>query len=590
MAGMRDAMLDIYNNNFGQSFEDIGTSMGIIAQQTKQVGDELANTTKTALAIRDTFGIEVSESIRSVNQLMKNFGLDSESAYNLLAQGAQNGLNANDNLADSINEYSVHFSQIGLGAEEMFNMFANGAASGVFDIDKLGDAIKEFGIRSKDGSKASSEAFVALGLDATKMTSDFATGGEKANTAFETVTQKLMAMKDPVAQNAAGVGLFGTMWEDIGVKGMAALTNTEGGINKNINALGKINEVKYDTFGEAMSGIGRQLQTGLIIPLGEKILPKLQEFTGYINEHMPEIQAVFEAVMNAVGEAINTGVKWVNVIIDWVKKWANENKTEIDAIKILFVDFFQSVANLIQSFIVLATAFWKKYGDDIMAVIKASWDLIFVVIKTALKIINDIINIFTAAFKGDWKGFWDGIGTLLADIWKGFWSIIGKYLELIKSEILLKWELIKGIFTGSVATMYNIGAGLFQSMWDGIKNIWSGIQNWVDDKVSWLKDKLTFWKSSTAKMSSGGSSGGSSTSYPGLAEGGTTLTSGRVLVGEVGPEILDLPRGATVTPLNKAGGGSNVTIQINGANIMDDYGVDRLMDRVMERLALQGVR
>jgi phage-related minor tail protein len=177
MGGMRDAMIDIYNN--GESFEDIGKAMQTISQQTKQTGNELADTTKNAILVKDTFGIEVTDSIRSANQLMKNFGLSSTDAYNLIAQGSQNGLNANENLADSINEYSLYFSQLGLGADEMFNMFSNGAASGVFDIDKLGDAIKEFGIRSKDGSKGTTDAFQTLGLDAQKISDDFAAGGEK---------------------------------------------------------------------------------------------------------------------------------------------------------------------------------------------------------------------------------------------------------------------------------------------------------------------------------------------------------------------------------------------------------------------------
>ena len=84
--------------------------------------------------------------------MMKQFGVTSDEAFNLIAQGAQNGLDKNGNLLDSINEYSVHFKQLGFDAEDMFNMFSNGAKAGVFDVDKLGDAVKEFGIRCKDGS------------------------------------------------------------------------------------------------------------------------------------------------------------------------------------------------------------------------------------------------------------------------------------------------------------------------------------------------------------------------------------------------------------------------------------------------------
>ena len=114
------------------------------------------------------------ESTRAADMMMRQFSITSEEAFNLIAHGAQNGLDKNGNLLDSINEYSVHFEQLGFDAEEMFNMFSNGAETGVFDIDKLGDAVKEFGIRAKDGSNTTVEAFELLGLNANEMQAKFA--------------------------------------------------------------------------------------------------------------------------------------------------------------------------------------------------------------------------------------------------------------------------------------------------------------------------------------------------------------------------------------------------------------------------------
>jgi len=138
MKDMKDSMLSIYNANFGESFEDIGKSMSEIGNQTGASGKELEGMTKNALMLRDTFDMDVKESVRSVDMMMKQFGITSDEAFNLLAQGSQAGLDKNGNLLDSINEYSVHFKQLGFSSVEMFNMMSNGAKSGVFDIDKLG--------------------------------------------------------------------------------------------------------------------------------------------------------------------------------------------------------------------------------------------------------------------------------------------------------------------------------------------------------------------------------------------------------------------------------------------------------------------
>ena len=72
---------------------------------------------------------------------------------------------------------------------------------------------------------------------------------------------------------------------------------------------------------------------------------------------------------------------------------------------------------------------------------------------------------------------------------------------------------------------------------------------------------------------------------PMLAEGGTITQAGTVMVGERGAELLDLPRGAKVTPLNKQG----LTININGATIMGEDDADWLGELLTDKLKALGV-
>lgn len=300
MSGLRDSMLNIYNNNFGESFEDIGATMTLVAQQTGLTGKALEDATTNALLMRDSFDMDVNGSITATNQLMKQFGLTSQQSYNLLAQGAQTGMNSQGDLVDIIKEYSVQFKTMGFSAEEMFNMLSNGAKEGGFSIDVMGDAMKEFNIRSKDGSKTTEGAFASLGLNADNLTTAFSKGGAEGKKAFEDVIAKLSEMKDPMLQNQAGVSLFGTMWEDLGPKAILALGNTEGAISDTTDALAKINEVKYNTFGEAVEGIKRNLTTGILLPISDKILPKLSELSTYFQQNMPLIKQNISDAMSVV--------------------------------------------------------------------------------------------------------------------------------------------------------------------------------------------------------------------------------------------------------------------------------------------------
>ncbi len=166
--GLKDAIKDVYANNFGDDWNDVAESVAAVKKTMGGTSEEIKLATKNALALRDTFGYEIPETARTADMLIKQFGLDGAEAFNLIAQGSQKGLDKNGNLLDSINEYSVHFKNLGLNAETMFSVFSAGAAKGVFDIDKMGDAFKEFGIRGKDGSDTTNEAFKILGLNAKK--------------------------------------------------------------------------------------------------------------------------------------------------------------------------------------------------------------------------------------------------------------------------------------------------------------------------------------------------------------------------------------------------------------------------------------
>ena len=88
--GFEDAMLRIYNNNFGESLEDISDAMATVAQTTQEMDpSKIEGMTQNALALRDTFGFDIQEQIRAANMLMDQFGVTGEEAFNLIAQGAQ---------------------------------------------------------------------------------------------------------------------------------------------------------------------------------------------------------------------------------------------------------------------------------------------------------------------------------------------------------------------------------------------------------------------------------------------------------------------------------------------------------------------
>ena len=134
--------------------------------------------------LEDAYGMDFQENIRGVNALMDQFGITADQAYELINQGAQKGLNQNQDLTDQIAEYSTYYSALGFTAEEFFNIMIAGAEDGAYQIDYLNDAMKEFGIRTKDNSTSTNDAYKALGLNVEEINNKFAQGGDSAQEAF----------------------------------------------------------------------------------------------------------------------------------------------------------------------------------------------------------------------------------------------------------------------------------------------------------------------------------------------------------------------------------------------------------------------
>lgn len=305
MIGFKQSLMAVYNSGLGENMDDVARAMATVKQVTGQTGTELEGAAQNALLLRDTFDMEVNESVRTANTMMKAFGINSEQAYSLMAQAAQKGADKNGDLLDTFNEYSVHFKSMGFSADQFTSVLIDGATNGAWSIDKVGDAIKEFNIRAKDGSKSSADGFAALGLNAADMTAEFAKGGPEAQKAFQAVITALEKMDDPVARNAAGVALFGTQFEDLEAQGVLAFAHISNSADMNAKTMEEIANNRLKNFGAAFSKVGRQLETGVIAPLAEKATPVLLEFADMIEQYMPKIQ---EAIGSAFEVIENIGV------------------------------------------------------------------------------------------------------------------------------------------------------------------------------------------------------------------------------------------------------------------------------------------
>ena len=291
----RQVLENINKNNYGEGYEDIADSMAQVKMQLKDINEQdLQNITEKAIALRDLFGYDVSESVRAVKAMMDNLNVTADEAFNLIAEGKKQGLDFSNELLDNINEYSVQFGKLGLSAEDMFNIFKSGAESGAFNLDKIGDAVKEFSIRAIDGSNTTIDGFKRIGLNADTMAKKFASGGETAKQAFIEVVNRLGKMDDKVSQSIAGVDLFGTMWEDLGPTVITSFSKMDNGISKSSDSMQKSIDQLYNTTKKKAETQLKRLQS-LGADFGEEMLPVLEDLIDMAEGFIDKLEGMSDA-------------------------------------------------------------------------------------------------------------------------------------------------------------------------------------------------------------------------------------------------------------------------------------------------------
>ena len=496
-AEWKKALEDIYKGNYGESFEDIANSMALASQELYEFDpSQIKAVTENALALRDTFGVEVNESIRASKALITQFGISADEAYNLMAHGAQNGLDFSGELVDNINEYSVQFGKLGLSAEDMFNIFQSGSDAGAWNLDKIGDAVKEFSIRAIDGSNTTIEGFTKLGLNSDEMAKKFAAGGDTAKKAFYETIDAIKAMDDPVQQSIVGVDLFGTMWEDLGPEVVTQLGSIRDMYDGTADSMNKIKEVKYDDIGSMFEGLKRNVEM-LLLPLGNALMPLIVSIMnlvlnnmplieGLINQLTPVITQLFTALIPPIQTFIETALPMIATLTEQILPIFISLLTTllppimeiVQALLPVFVELIQMLLppilqivemilplllSLIQPLLPLLQpilSLLQPFIDLLMLILQPLTQLLNVILPPLMSLLNIIIQTIIPMLSAQF--------TYVANI---IGSVFGNALSYITSQV----QVVKNIFMSIIDFIKNVFTGNWRGAWENVKNIFSNI-------------------------------------------------------------------------------------------------------------------
>ena len=165
MAGLEQAASGLFNAGWGASLDDI---TGALAEATPIMGwrvddSQLQGLTEDALVFQEVFDRDVTESLRTVDKMMSQFGVDGGEAFDLLTRSMQFTGDPAGDLLDTMNEYSSTFADMGFSADQAMALLISGLDAGAYNTDVVADGLREMNIRLQDGT--SDLALWQLGLD-----------------------------------------------------------------------------------------------------------------------------------------------------------------------------------------------------------------------------------------------------------------------------------------------------------------------------------------------------------------------------------------------------------------------------------------
>jgi phage-related protein len=272
----------LYGNAYGEDLGQVNDAIDGIKGNMGDLGSfsdkELTDMGAKALDLSKIMDEDVGRVTRGVGQLMRNgLAKDGTEAFDLITAASQKlPKEMRGELLDTIEEYSADLSSLGLTGPQAMGALSASVKAGARNTDLAADALRELSIRGIDGTKATAAGFTALGLDADVMAQKLAAGGPSAQKATSEIIQALSGMSDPIAQEAAGVALFGTRYEELGPKAIAALDPATAGLTDYEGAAKKAGDTLNDNTASSVEGFKRKASE-MASNLAAKAIPHLEK-------------------------------------------------------------------------------------------------------------------------------------------------------------------------------------------------------------------------------------------------------------------------------------------------------------------------
>lgn len=358
---------DIYDYDFVETLRAVNMLMAQFGVTSEEAFNLIVQGTQNGLNKNG----DLLDTINEYSVHYKQLGYDANEFFNSLDNGSKAGTFSVDKLGDAMKQFGIDSKDTSSTVQEGFALLGYGAKASAEDIQKAKDEVakleknlyyakeeqKGFNDSTSELTKQKNADKIAEYSEALKTAKEnlanlesagkgtkgsiedlqarFAKGGDSAKSATSEVLKALFEMDDKVKQNQAGVDLFGTMWEDLGIDGVKALMKVNGSADKTKNAMQKIKDIKYDDVEADWESLGRTVQTDVINPIGKSLFPEVKKLCKFASKHTDDIIPTLKQI-GVLTTAIWSGKKATKIVTEIKNLWGayKSLKVATDAAKI----------------------------------------------------------------------------------------------------------------------------------------------------------------------------------------------------------------------------------------------------------------
>ncbi|MCI7301833.1 MAG: hypothetical protein SOR93_03490 [Clostridiales Family XIII bacterium] len=487
-----DVIKSVYEDGVGESMDTVAEAVILVKDNLKNLNDtDLKNITEQGLILEETYGIDMSESLRGVNSLMKNFGLSATEAMDYLVAGTQTGLDKTNELGDNISEYGGKFEQAGYTTSEYFQLLKNGLEGGAYNLDKVNDAINEVTTRLADGTiEDNMDAF------SSKTKGVFAAWKNGGATQKDVIDSIVADISNTTNQQDAlnmAANAFGTMAEDGNLTFIESLTSV-GDTYDDVS--GKAEKFQDDTTTTAqkMEATSRKVEDA-IAPLGESIadiavaMSPVIDVIAKIIEKFSELPMIVQAPVLAIMGLIvaiskiapvMAALNLSGIIGVLAKIGPLITSTILPAISGALPIIIGVIAAVTAVILII-----KNWGT-ISEWFKGVWETVSSGILTAWEAVKQFFD----GIPEWWRGIWKGISDFFSSIWNGIKSVVTTIADAIKTKAVTAFESLRDGIKSAISKVADIIKSPFDTAKDFIVGLAKDAFKWGSDFIDGLKDGI----------------------------------------------------------------------------------------------------